>query len=298
MSKLFGEYLVENSLITEEQLLDALIEQVEEQNSVVKITRDLKLMNSGEILHVLKQQVINQKSFLDTAKELSFWDQNKTDKVLNSIAAQRIPLGEILVKKKILDVGKLTSALDEYFGEKIKNSEAKQSEKKTEFVVKPAPPSANSKLPQNESLYPEIFEFLGPNFIELLKCSLLEITAGTIKNRQLWGELCDEIHKIQGAANLYDFSEMAEFYEKFENILRVILSKKSSDIPNEVIKKISNTLVDANSVIEFSLLEYQNQRLKADFFSMGNQAQLIKSIYDSFARIEFEVSHISNEKGA
>lgn len=287
MAKLFGEYLVQKSLITEEQLLDALIAQIEEQDSVVKIVRDLNLMNTNEVLQVLKAQVVSQRSFLDSAKDLGFWNQGKVEKIFNYMSAQRTPLGEILLKKKILDIGKLTSALDEYFGEKIKNAS-------TEKIV-----SQNvAELDKMENSYNEFFEFIKPKYFEILKSIADGLTVEKKINLNIWHELCDETHRIQGAANLYDLTEMAEFFEKSERTFRVILTGKFSDLKEDMIRKISFILEDLETLLKSALIHHQKQTFKADFFSIEASANLIQSIYANLILIEEGVRRLAEEKGA
>ena len=287
MAKLFGEYLVQKSLITEEQLLDALIAQIEEQNSVVKIVRDLNLMNTNEVLQVLKAQVVSQRSFLDSAKDLGFWNQGKVEKIFNYMSAQRTPLGEILLKKKILDIGKLTSALDEYFGEKIKNAP-------TEKIV-----SQNvAELDKMEDSYNEFFEFIKPKYFEILKSIADGLTVEKKINLNIWHELCDETHRIQGAANLYDLTEMAEFFEKSERTFRVILIGKFSDLKEDIIRKISFVLEDLETLLKSALIQHQKQMFKADFFSIEASANLIQSIYANLILIEEGVRRLAEKKGA
>ena len=296
MAKLFGEYLVEKSLITEEQLLDALIAQIEEQDSVVKIVRDLNLMNPNEILMVLKRQVVNQKSFLDSAQEFSFWSPVKADKVFRHVSALRTPLGEILLKKKILDIGKLTGALDEYFGEQKKNVGDK--------VIATQVPTTSHTLNQSTVLslsnvvgsYDDFFEFVGPNYYSLFDRAIEILDAGASVDIQVWKELCNDLHKMHGAAKLYDLVDIADFFEKSESVMREVISKKTTDLKNETLKKINNVFKDSKNLLKSILKNYQDRFLSSDFFSSGAEAEVLKSIYSNFTQIQAEISHL--EKGA
>lgn len=287
MSKLFGEYLVDKGLINEEQLLDALISQIEEQSSVVKVVRDLDLIKKADILKILKQQVKDQTSFLETAVKLSYWDSEKNKKLFDFMSTQRTPLGEILVGKKYLDIAKLTSALDDFFGEKLKEPEVSTTEK-----------SEDSKNTTGDEVYSEVFEHLGPQFFEKLNQAISSVADGRISNPQIWKEISDELHKIQSAAKLYDFPEMAEFVEKSENIIRELLSRKVDALYEDIIKKMHSAFADSKKVLEKALDEQKNQTLKSNFFSSESNSKIVKSIYDWYSLIEFDISHIEKEKGA
>lgn len=295
MTKLFGEYLVEKSLITEEQLLDALIIQIEEQDSVVKIVRDLNLMNSNEILQVLKAQVLNQRSFLDSAKDLSFWNQGKVDKIFNYLSTQRTPLGEILLKKKILDISQLTSALDEYFGEKVKTTSAedlKIASKETILLKN------NIESDKMDDAYNDFFEFIKPKYFSLSESITSELKMVKKINLNVWHELCDETHRMQGAANLYDLTPVAQVFEKSEKAFRVILSGKLSDLNEDVIHKITAALDDLNKLLKSALVQHQQKTFKVEFFSTEESANLIRSICANLILIEENARQLAEEKGA
>jgi len=125
--KFFGEYLVEKGLIEKSQLVDALIEQIEQQPSIVRCVRDGNLLSTDEILETLKFQIEHQLSFLEAAKKLSFWTEEKTAALVTGLSVNRLPLGEILVSKKILDVVTLTRALDDFFAVVGANTTSKVS---------------------------------------------------------------------------------------------------------------------------------------------------------------------------
>ena len=54
MSKYFGEFLIERKIISEEQLVEALVQQSLTLPSVLGVVRSLDLLSSSEILSVLK----------------------------------------------------------------------------------------------------------------------------------------------------------------------------------------------------------------------------------------------------
>lgn len=287
MSKLFGEYLVDKGLISEDQLLDALIAQIEEQSSVVKIVRDLDLIKKTDILKVLKQQVKDQTSFLETASKMSLWNADKNLKLFEFMSTERTPLGEILVGKKYLDIGKLTSALDDFFGEKLKVPEPS-------VATDPTIPKSSAAL---SGPYSEIFEQFGPQFFETLNQAVNSVAEGRISDSQIWKSLSDELHKIQSAAKLYDFPEMAEFAEKSENIIRELLARKPDALYEDVVRKMHSAFADSKKVLEKALNEQKSQILKSNFFSSEANSKMVKSIYDWYSLIEFDISHIEKEKG-
>lgn len=119
--KLFGEYLVEKNLIRDEDLLVALIHQVEKLPSMARLISEQRLLTTTQILEIFKMQTINRCSFIEAANRLSLWSEDLHKRVEQSLAANRAPLGEILIDLKCLDVSSLTKALDDYYGSNGKN---------------------------------------------------------------------------------------------------------------------------------------------------------------------------------
>ena len=65
MSKYFGEFLIERKIISEEQLVEALVQQSLTLPSVLGVVRSLDLLSSSEILEQEKGYAIEFTHHLD-----------------------------------------------------------------------------------------------------------------------------------------------------------------------------------------------------------------------------------------
>lgn len=111
---LFGDYLVQQKIISEQQLLEGLLEQLERTPSYAMACYQAKLLDAGQLLNVLKRQQLDSSDFFSAARALNAWPEEKTAQLIDVLRRQRLPLGEILVEKGALALKDLTRHLDEY----------------------------------------------------------------------------------------------------------------------------------------------------------------------------------------
>lgn len=116
--KYFGLYLIEKGLISEETLVKALTQQIQETPSVVKICYEHKLLKPSEILTILSAQQDLQVDFINAAKSLHIWTDKIQDAVDNKLSYERTPIGHILIKMNAIEMTSLTKALDEFLSKR------------------------------------------------------------------------------------------------------------------------------------------------------------------------------------
>ena len=114
MKQLFGEYLVKKELITQDQLLDALVEQTSSTPSLLEVCYKQNLFDASQILSILQCQSEFNLEFSLAGKKLNLWNEEKSDAANKYISSQRTPLGEILVSKGHLNNEQLLDTLDDY----------------------------------------------------------------------------------------------------------------------------------------------------------------------------------------
>ena len=116
-SKYFGEFLVEKGVITEENLVDALIEQLANTPPLCQVIHQKKILSSAKIFEAFRFQQDNQVEFMQACKAIGAWTQEVQEKAFNSLDDIRKPLGHILVSKGLIDLKKLTNMLDEFLSQ-------------------------------------------------------------------------------------------------------------------------------------------------------------------------------------
>ena len=117
--KLFGEFLVERGIITQFQLLEALIDQMRVLPPVCELVFQSKILTDEANLKILKEQSVRQTGYVEAASSLGFWTPEIATKLEELSAKQRIPLGAILIRKGFSKTENLSKALDEFVEEII-----------------------------------------------------------------------------------------------------------------------------------------------------------------------------------
>jgi hypothetical protein len=112
--KYFGQFLVSKGIISEDTLVDALIEQVTQLPSLLQLVRSMNLIPSAVLLTVFDKQSAKQLEFKHACHELGLWSAEIDIAIKKALEEARIPLGQILLKKSVTDLQTLTKALDEF----------------------------------------------------------------------------------------------------------------------------------------------------------------------------------------
>jgi hypothetical protein len=116
-SKYFGEFLIEKGIITEENLVDALVEQISTTPPICQVVVEKKILPAKKVFEAFRYQQENNVEFVQACKALGTWTQEIQDRAFSVIDDLRKPLGHILVKKGLIDLKKLTSMLDEFMSQ-------------------------------------------------------------------------------------------------------------------------------------------------------------------------------------
>ena len=108
----FGKYLLENGIVTSEQLVDAIIIQMESLPTLVKIIKKNKFLSHNEIIDLVDQSVNEKKSILEIITQMEMLSKEKMDKLMEQRWSSGRGLCEVLVDK-----GHVSSMmLNEYVG--------------------------------------------------------------------------------------------------------------------------------------------------------------------------------------
>lgn len=250
--RLFGEYLVEKKIVSENQLLDALIAQIDTQASIAKISRELGLLQPHEFLAILKKQSIERISFIEAGLELKMWTREKSEHVFSAMAVDRTPLGEILVRNQVIDIVTLTKALDDFFAERAQGDLA-------------------SKIAPIESA---IARFKDMSEWDVKLISELE---SSIKN--LSSQIADG-----------DLIELRQYHGMVCALLADLMTREPQSLSNDLQKKIKDVLVRFFEVVHaLRAAEEKNEDL-VQILKSEAVSKSLGAIADGVALLEFDLS--------
>jgi hypothetical protein len=248
--KLFGEYLVEKSIITADQLVMALVEQNAKLPSVAQIAFERKLIPSDEILKVFKIQFEKKTGFIEAARELNLWNDQIHQETEKQIGALRVPLGQILVETASIPLESITHALDNFLGdiEKALEEEAdsKVSEVSveipdvdmpavdavslTEFMTEATPASPSS----DSGDYSNYCDILNADRKEILLSSISLMKAGDVSLSPL-KTVKDILHLLKGATRFASVQQSESIIATMENIMEMIMGAEIGKISADFI---------------------------------------------------------------
>jgi len=84
MKNYFGEFLVSRGVVSNDQLVEALIHQVESTQTLIKIVFDNDLLTSEQIMETVKIQVEDGVDFISALKSKNFLDTEKNRSAFKS----------------------------------------------------------------------------------------------------------------------------------------------------------------------------------------------------------------------
>ncbi len=137
MAKFFGEYLVEKDLLSESDLIEALVEQSKTVPSTLEVVYSGDIFNHQQILSALKNQAESGGEFVTSCRTLDLWTEDVEKKVSREISKKRPPLGKVLLKNNKIEIKQLISALDEFLADRMDESMAEASASTAEAAVVP-----------------------------------------------------------------------------------------------------------------------------------------------------------------
>ncbi len=285
--KYFGEYLIEKNIITEEQLVIALIEQMKLSAPIPVIANNLHLFTNTEFLKIFKWQTEKGVDFIQACKELNMWTSDRHNTVFSHITKNRPPIGQIIVNLGFSDLETLTKSLDDFLSrlekvaEPIANSpvtpvvqttqlaevvqEAKAQEK--ENLIQPTQNNLTQKSAAGidisfaEELKDQMKEFCKQEILDLLQAfeSTLDEAAAA--------ELITKLHLLKGTAKLASAVKLSEFLNRIEACIQHLKVKTKSEnfsaaisllaqavessfyMKNQIIKSLSEEILKSDPIL-------------------------------------------------
>jgi hypothetical protein len=116
----FGDYLVNEKIITTNQLLEALCFQLESMPSFFKILFEKQLVSSDKLLSLIKEHIKNDFDLISALESKKLLTKDQVNLIMQTQISQKIPLGQVLVKLQFISSMDLMNHLENYY--KVKDT--------------------------------------------------------------------------------------------------------------------------------------------------------------------------------
>lgn len=119
----FVEYLVEQKIVSPENMMNSIIEQHKLIPYLPQIIFENKILSANEILKIINLQKIHRIDFISAANLSGFMNQDKRNLIEGELAKYHTPIVNIILKNNFAKVDQIVKALDDYLS-KIINAPA------------------------------------------------------------------------------------------------------------------------------------------------------------------------------
>lgn len=272
-SKYFGEFLVEKGIISEDNLVDALVEQIANTPPLCQMILQNKILSSHKVFEAFRFQQDNQVEFMQACKSIGAWTQEVQDRVFTSLDDIRKPLGHILVSKGLIDLKKLTNMLDEFLSQASVVNVIKTSETETKPLIIPSP-SVTVEDYLTDCYQPGILMELDETYDEKKK-KMMRIALSLVKDnaggdvdicKKLLADTFKIIHGLNELLGLLAVDKLSELLNAIELHLSRIQSNFSERSKDQVLNDTDILIkgIDFSWILRTSILANQNEK---NFFS-------------------------------
>jgi len=110
----FGQFLVNNDIVTEVMVFEALLMQEKRQENIARIAIGKRFLTVKQVLTIFNKQTDSCVSFTDMAVSLGYLTASEVSELLSLQQQSRPMLGEILVEMGVMDNGTLNVMLDKF----------------------------------------------------------------------------------------------------------------------------------------------------------------------------------------
>lgn len=117
MARLFGEFLVQQNLVSTAQVLEALMTQIREMPTYAEVCYEKGLISDDILLRILASQQRHGQDFRSAAEDAGVWNEGVADRISKFLRAKHRPIGQILVDLGYMTLETLTTALADYVEE-------------------------------------------------------------------------------------------------------------------------------------------------------------------------------------
>lgn len=114
----FGDFLVSKKVINEDQLLTALVHQVESLPSFLRVLQEEKIFSTIEIFKMIQTQFEEQSDLVNVLKNHYNFEEGQIQKLYQKQLKNRKLLGSILVELKLTEQSVIETMLFEFLRDK------------------------------------------------------------------------------------------------------------------------------------------------------------------------------------
>jgi hypothetical protein len=217
----FGEFLVSKGVITNDDLLSALMEQIKVMPSIAEIVYNQKLVSVQELAQVLSLQSKTQVDFISACKQAGKWNERIQEQVWSELENVRVPLVQVLVRHKKLSHESVNKYLDSYLAETQSSSAKVNNSIQSEKTAQPVLAVSPVDLPVS------IVEFLN-QFSNEINEEILSY-AKNVNDLEKQKAARDIFHRLAGAARFAKLSRFQHSFEALENVTGELLEKNQPE---------------------------------------------------------------------
>lgn len=242
---LFGEFLIEKKLITEQQLLEALVAQVRETPTLLEMVLELKLIESSELLKIVTTQFSRKIEFQAACREHGQWSNDLAVRLEQETLKRRRPIGEFLLGKKFISIDDLNRILDEYVAHRAKehstmNGQVPGSVLRDSGVVPGSGPVKAVEQPKpvpgdtpgvviDRALLTEFFKIVSPERLGDIRARLEGAQKSPETAKSASHEAVNLVYGIKSAAKFVGAQTTATIAEHLVKVIRSLESQFGTD---------------------------------------------------------------------
>jgi hypothetical protein len=274
--KYFGDYLIQKGVLTDEHLVDALIEQLGSTPSLCQVVHQQKMLPPHTILEAFRYQQDHQVEFLEACRAIGVWSTELQGTATTVLEAVRKPLGQILVNRGLVDLKKLTYMLDEFLSQIAAATPA------PEAVAPPA--SAVATDATVDTFQPGILMELGESFDDkkkkIARTALVLLKENSGGDMQICRKLLQDVQAIIQSVNravaFLAMDKLTELLTTIEARLGQILSGLPARPVEEIVLE-AEALIRAIDVAWGLRMSIINTRSESAFFSQDANGEKFAS---------------------
>jgi hypothetical protein len=122
-----GDYLVNEKIITSDQLVTALCYQLESMPSFFRLIFEQKLVDSNTLLNLIKKHIKDDVDILNVLVNEKILNQDQVNELAQLQVSKKMPLGETLVHLNVISPQALKTNLEKVIlSLKMKNHKVNQ----------------------------------------------------------------------------------------------------------------------------------------------------------------------------
>lgn len=246
----FGDYLVQKNVISYEQLLHALCFQIESMPSMVRIVIENKIIDSKNMLELLKKQAKDDLDILDLLMRDKLITEQKLAELEMQQVSYKVPLGEALVKLNFSSIDVVEKHLKEFYDQKFHltapettavsttpeveiSAAALESLRELGFNIDGPATNVTINTIEPKPFIEQYLELFSEKFkkklLKLLEILEKEVSTDSDISNYL-NSLYRDLHLLKGAVVLSELSMQEKFLNAWELKIEYLLAKNNDEI--------------------------------------------------------------------